>query len=125
MSVIGRVKQASRSTAAMSASGPTATSPRSSFRQAGTKDKVGTREPRTMPGLDVCCRQETRSVPRDDRATEAVIDACSDHIDVLTDRVGAEYAAGRDAGQNACRCEGDAAVTHEKMIVLERSRPIR
>src|SRR5258707_8847844 len=87
--------------------------------------KVGTKKPRTMPGLKVCRRQEIRSVPRDDRATEAVIDARSDHIYVLTDRVGAEYAAGRDASQNACRCEGDAAVTHEKVIVLDRNRPIR
>src|SRR5258707_6135377 len=87
--------------------------------------KVGTKKPRTMPGLKVCRRQEIRSVPRDDRATEAVIDARSDHIDVLTDRVGAEYAAGRDASQNACRCGGDGAVTHEKVIVLDRNRPIR
>jgi hypothetical protein len=64
--------------------------------------KTGTKKPRTMPGLKICWRGEIRSVPRDDRATEAVIDARSDHIYVLTDRVGAEYAAGRDASQNAC-----------------------
>src|SRR6267142_5967235 len=87
--------------------------------------KAGTKKPRTMPGLKVCRRQEIRSVPPDDRATEAVIDARSDHINVLTDRVGAEYAAGRDARQNACRCERDVAVTHEKVIVLDRNRPIR
>ena len=46
-------------------------------------------------------RQVVRSVPGDDRATEAVIDARCDHIDVLMDRVGAEYIAGRDVGQNA------------------------
>src|SRR6266478_998572 len=80
-----------------------------------------------MPGLEVCWRCEIRSVPPDSeaRATEAVIDARSDHINVLTDRVGAECAAGRDATQNACRCEGDVAVTHEKVIVLDRNRPIR
>jgi hypothetical protein len=78
-----------------------------------------------MPGLKVCRRYEIRSVPRDDRATEAVIDARSDHINVLTDRVGAECGAGRNASQNACRCEGDGAVTHEKVIVLDPNRPIR
>src|SRR5258707_2748566 len=85
-----------------------------------------------MPGLKVCWRWEIRSVPTPVGATpvgatpvEVVIDARSDHIDVLTDRVGAEYAAGRDASQNACRCGGDGAVTHEKVIVLDRNRPIR
>src|SRR5260370_38945429 len=85
-----------------------------------------------MPGLKVCRRSEIRSLSPDGGATpvgatpvEVVIDARSDHIDVLTDRVGAEYAAGRDASQNACRCGGDAAVTHEKVIVLDRNRPIR
>src|SRR5260370_39520399 len=85
-----------------------------------------------MPGLKVCWRWEIRSVPTDGGATpvgatpvEVVIDARSDHIDVLTDRVGAEYAAGRDASQNACRCRGDCTVTHEKVIVLDPNRPIR
>ena len=54
-------------------------------------------------------------------AAEAVIDARGNHINVLTDRVGAEYAAGRDASQNASRYEGDVAVTHEKVIVLDRN----
>ena len=85
-----------------------------------------------MPGLKVCRRSEIRSLSPDGGATpvgatpvEVVIDARSDHIDVLTDRVGAEYAAGRDASQNACRCKGDGTVTHEKVIVLDRNRPIR
>src|SRR5882757_9389097 len=65
------------------------------------------------------------SVSRDYRAAKTVFDANSDHTNVLTDRVGAEYAAGRDPSQNACRCEGDVAVTHEKVIVLDRNRPIR
>src|ERR1700738_3014341 len=85
-----------------------------------------------MPGLEVYRRSEIRSLSPDGGATpvgptpvEAVVDARSDHINVLTDRVGAEYAAGRDASQNACRCGGDVAVTHEKVIVLDRNRPIR
>src|SRR3977135_547140 len=65
------------------------------------------------------------SVSRDYRAAKTVFDANSEHTNVLKDRAGAEYAAGRDASQNACRCEGDVAVTHEKMIVLDRNRPIR
>src|ERR1700680_2646014 len=85
-----------------------------------------------MPGLEVYRRSEIRSLSPDGGATpvgatpvEVVIDARSDHINVLTDRVGAEYAAGRDGSQNACRCGGDAAVTHEKVIVLDRTRPLR
>src|SRR5258708_26630392 len=85
-----------------------------------------------MPGLKVCRRSEIRSLSPDGGATpvgatlvEVVIDASSDHIDILTDRVGAEYAAGRDASQNACRCRGDGTVTHEKVIVLDPNRPIR
>src|SRR5258708_10690617 len=85
-----------------------------------------------MPGLKVCRRSEIRSLSPDGGATpvgatpvEVVIDARSDHIDILTDRVGAEYAAGRDASQNACRCRGDGTVTHEKVIVLDPNRPIR
>src|ERR1700676_2619939 len=85
-----------------------------------------------MPGLKVCRRSEIRSLSPDGGGTpvgatpvEVVIDARSDHIDVLTDRVGAEYAAGRDASQNACRCRGDGTVTHEKVIVLDPNRPIR
>src|SRR5260370_25072267 len=85
-----------------------------------------------MPGLKVCRRSEIRSLSPNGGATpvgatpvEVVSDARSDHIDVLTDGVGAEYAAGRDASQNACRCRGDGTVTHEKVIVLDPNRPIR
>src|ERR1700730_17255511 len=85
-----------------------------------------------MPGLKVCRRSEIRSLSPNGGATpvgatpvEVVVDARSDHINVLTDRVGAEYAAGRDASQNACGCRGDGTVTHEKVIVLDRNRPIR
>jgi hypothetical protein len=45
--------------------------------------KAGTKKPRPMPGLSLL-EIEIRSIPRDDRATEAVIDARSDHINVLT-----------------------------------------
>ena len=67
------------------------------------------------------CRNNARSVPRDDWATEAVVDAHGDQINVLTDRVGAEYVASRDVSQNASRYEGDVAVTHEKVIVFDRN----
>ena len=84
--------------------------------------KAGTERPRPMPGLKFAGEFETRSVPRDGRPTEAVIDARSNHIDVLTDRVGAEYATDRDlSSQNASRYEADFAITHEKVIVLDRN----
>ena len=49
-----------------------------------------------MPGLLSSSGLE-RSVPGDDRAAEAVVDADRDQINVLTDAVGAEQASG-DAG---------------------------
>src|SRR5258706_8634714 len=85
--------------------------------------KAGTKKPRTMPGLKVCRRQEIGLVPRDGRATEAEIDARSDHINVLTDRVGAEYAAGRDARQHACRCGGGGGASHENGVSIHDNPP--
>src|ERR1700688_1634076 len=75
------------------------------------------KSPGRCRGLKLAGDRKIRSVPAGGGATpvEVVIDARRDHIDVLTDRVGAEYAAGRDASQNADRCEGDVAVTHEKV----------
>src|SRR5580692_4598483 len=85
------------------------------------------KSPGRCRGLKFAGDRKIRSVPAGGEATpvEVVIDARRDHIDVLTDRVGAEYAAGRDNRDGACRYGGDAAVTHEKVIVLDRNRPIR
>ena len=84
--------------------------------------KADTKKPRTMPGLKFAGEIETRSVLREARPAEAVIDARSNHINVLTDRVGAEYAADRNlSSQNASRYEADVAITHEEVIVLNRN----
>src|SRR3979409_1945796 len=73
-----------------------------------------------MPGLNGVWIYEIRSVPRDGGATpvEAVIDARSDHIDVLTDAIRAIEQAGR-------RGEGDIAIAHEQVIVFDADRPVR
>src|SRR5262245_34479813 len=81
-----------------------------------------------MPGLWSRWRKP-RSVLSDDRTTpvEAVVDASSNEVHILADRVSAEYAADRyDSGtQNTCRREAVTIVTHEQVIVLDRNRPIR
>src|ERR1700738_4649893 len=74
-------------------------------------------------------RRLGKSVLPDDRTTpvETVVDASSDEVHILVDRVSAEYAADRyDSGsQNTCRREAATMVTHEQVIVLDRNRPIR
>jgi len=69
------------------------------------------------------------SVRPDDRTAqvEAVVDASGDEVNILADRVSAEYAADRyDSGaQNTCRREAVTMVAHEQVIVLDRNRPIR
>ena len=76
-----------------------------------------------MPGFKFAGEIETRSVLREARPAEAVIDARSNHINVLTDPVSSEYSARSDNPdtQNTSRYEADVAVTHEKMIVLDRN----
>src|SRR5882724_5178370 len=63
-----------------------------------------------------------RSVFRDHRAAPAIVDAGGDHIDVLTDAVGARIQADR-GGKNGR--EADVAGAHEQMIVFNSSRPVR
>src|SRR5947207_11286892 len=69
------------------------------------------------PGL-LCLAGSVRSVLRDDRAAELVVQAGGDEIDVLTDAVGAE-------GEAARRGEGVGTVLHEQVIVLDANRPVR
>ncbi len=80
-----------------------------------------------MPAFKFAGEIETGSVLREARPAEAVIDARSNHINVLTDPVSPEYCARSDSPnpQNTSRYEADVAVTHEKVIVLDRNRPIR
>jgi hypothetical protein len=107
------VEQTWLAIAATSELDPSATSARSI-----TPPKRVQKSPGRCRGFKVGWRWGVTSVPRDGRATKAVVDAHGNQINVLTDRVGAEYSAGR--GQNASRYEGDVAVTHEKVIVLDR-----
>jgi hypothetical protein len=105
----------------MSANDPTATSSRSTFRQGGYNKSPG-----PCRGFGVA-GEKPGSVLRDDRTAapvEAVVDAGGDEVHILTDGVGAEYAADRyDSGtQNTCRREAVAVATHEQVIVLDRNR---
>ena len=64
------------------------------------------------------CENRERSVSRDARAAELVVQAGGDEIDVLTDAVGAEG--------EAARCgEVIGTVLHEQVIVLDANRPVR
>src|SRR5947207_1400168 len=71
-----------------------------------------------MPGASMLVAGSVRSVRRDDRAAELVVQAGGDEIDVLTDAVGAE-------GEAARRGEGVGTVLHEQVIVLDANRPVR
>ena len=73
---------------------------------------VTTKKPRdSAPGL-LCFASLARSVLRDDRAAELVVQAGGDEVDVLTDAVGAE-------GEAARRGEVVGTVLHEQVIVLD------
>src|SRR5215213_8142430 len=76
------------------------------------------KKPRARPGASIFATDSERSVSRDGRAAELVVQASSDEIDVLTDAIGAEEAAAR-------RSEGVGTVLHEQVIVLDANRPVR
>ena len=71
-----------------------------------------TKKPRDMPGASMLVAASARSVLRDHRAAELVVQAGGDEIDVLTDAVGAE-------GEAARRGEVVGTVLHEQVIVLD------
>src|SRR3984893_14557122 len=87
-------------------------------RQIGAQTK---RQAEGRPFLIPDAQLRPVSVPRDDRAAPAVVDADGRHIDVLTDAV----IARNDANRGKNRREVEAAVAHEQMMVLNRSRPVR
>src|SRR5437868_9365406 len=75
---------------------------------------------RREAGLSKFQGETKRSVLRNHRAAESIVEACGEHIDVLTDTVGTgeqERGRGRD--------EGQIARAHEEMIVFESQRPVR
>ena len=79
---------------------------------------AATKKPRdSAPGL-LCFTSIAKSILRDDRAAEPVVQAGGDEIDVLTDAIGAEGSAGR-------RGEVIGTVLHEQVIVLDANRPVR
>src|SRR5438477_3268577 len=77
--------------------------PKGDIRAIYNSAKAGTKSPGRCRGFGVA-GEKPGSVLRDERATpvEAVVDARSDHINVLTDRVAAEHASGWNASQNPC-----------------------
>src|SRR6185369_10116232 len=76
------------------------------------------KSPGTRPGASMLVAVDARSVLRDDRAAELVVDAGGDEIDVRPDAIGAEEGASR-------RDEGVGTVLHEQVIVFDADRPVR